>query len=117
MSGWGCCPLACRHGRVCVGRVVVLLVILRMFHQFLELVCGVIVTCCLECMLAFIVSGVIKLLLSSPFFQNLEKKNENKKKFALLFACCRNDGVVTYGIRVGSTLRLWIARLSTVVNP
>jgi hypothetical protein len=21
--GWGCCPLACRSGRVCVGRVVV----------------------------------------------------------------------------------------------
>jgi hypothetical protein len=23
VSGGGCCPLACRHGHVCVGRVVV----------------------------------------------------------------------------------------------
>jgi hypothetical protein len=23
VSGWGCCPLACRHGHVCVGWVVI----------------------------------------------------------------------------------------------
>jgi hypothetical protein len=23
VSGWECCPLACRHGRVCVGWVVI----------------------------------------------------------------------------------------------
>jgi hypothetical protein len=66
MSGWGCFPLACRHGHVCIGRVVVLLVILRMFSSCLELVCGVIVTFCLDCVLAFIVSGMIKLLSSLP---------------------------------------------------
>jgi hypothetical protein len=64
MSGWGCCPLACRGGHACVRRVVVLLVILRMFVSCLELVCGVIVTCCLDCVLALVISGVINLLLS-----------------------------------------------------
>jgi hypothetical protein len=87
MSGWGCCPLACRHGHVCVGRVVVLLVILCMFSSCLEPVCGVIVTCCLDCVLAFVVSGVIKLLSSSPScLLTPEKKNEKKKKLLRLLS-------------------------------
>jgi hypothetical protein len=56
-------------------------------------VCGVIVTCCLDCVLVFIISGVVKLLSSSPSCL-LTPKNKKKK-----FACCRNDGDVTYGIR------------------
>jgi hypothetical protein len=94
MLGWGCYPLVCRCGRVCVGRVVILLVILCMFASCIELVCGVIVTCCLDCVLAFVVSYLIKLLSLSPSCLLTSKtKNENKKKN--FFACCRNDGVVT----------------------
>jgi hypothetical protein len=78
MSGWGCCPLACRRGRVSVGRVVVLLVILCMFSSCLEPVCGVIVTCFLDCVLVFIISGLIKLFSSSPScLLTPEKKNYN----------------------------------------
>jgi hypothetical protein len=82
MLGWGCCPLACRCGRVCVGRVVILLVILCMFASCLEPVCGVIVTCCLDCVLAFVVSGLIKLLSSSPscLLTPVEKKMKTYKK-------------------------------------
>jgi hypothetical protein len=37
---------------------------------------GVIVACCLDCVLVFIVSGVVKLLLlSSPSFLKKKKKN------------------------------------------
>jgi small neutral amino acid transporter SnatA (MarC family) len=81
MSGWGCFPLACRRGRVSIRRVVVLLVILCMFVSFLETVCGVIVTCFLDCMLAFIVSGLIKLFSSSP---SCLLAPEKKKKSSLV---------------------------------
>jgi hypothetical protein len=85
MSGWGCYPLSCRRGHVCVGRVVILLVILPMFASCIEPVCGVIVTCCLDCVLAFVVSDLIKLLSSSPSCLLTSKtKNENKKKTSSL---------------------------------
>jgi hypothetical protein len=91
MSGCGCCPLACRRGPICVERVVILLVILHMFASCLEPVCAVIVTCCLDYVLAFFVSCLIKMLSLSPSCHlTLEKKNENKKKNC--FACCRKRG-------------------------
>jgi hypothetical protein len=77
-----------------------------MFHPVsLVPVHGVIVSCCLDCVLAFIVSGVVKLLSSSPSCLNPKKK---KKKMHFCFACSRNDGVVTYGIRAGFNPRLGI---------
>jgi hypothetical protein len=44
VSGGEYCPLACRHGHVYVGRVVILLVIPRSFASGLVPMCGVIVT-------------------------------------------------------------------------
>jgi hypothetical protein len=102
MLGWGCCPLACRHGHVCVRRVVICLVILCMFMCCLEPMGGVIVTCCMDCMLAFIVNAVIKLLLSSPYFLLTPGKKKMKTK-KHCFTCCCNDGVITYDIRASST--------------
>jgi hypothetical protein len=87
MSGWGFCPLACRRGRVCVGRLVVFLVILCMFSSCLESVCGVIVTSFLDYVLAFIVSVLIKLLSSLPScLLTPGKKIENKKKLLPLLS-------------------------------
>jgi hypothetical protein len=82
MSGWRCFPLTCRRGRVSIRRVVVLLVILFMFVSFLETVCGVIVTYCLDCVLAFIVSCLITFFSSSPSF--LLAPEKKKKKLRLL---------------------------------
>jgi hypothetical protein len=71
---------------------------------------GVIVACCLGCVLLFVVCGVVKLLSSLPSFPlNLKKK---KKKIG--FARGRNTGVVTYGIRAGSTRDLGSLQLSLI---
>jgi hypothetical protein len=82
MSGWGCFPLACSRGCVSVGRVVVLLVILSMLSSCLETVCGVIVTCCQDCVLAFIVSGLIKLFSSLPSCLLTPEKKKNHRWLA-----------------------------------
>jgi hypothetical protein len=87
VSGGGCCPLACRHGLVCVGWVVVspccsthvspsCSCASAWSHSF----------CCLDCVLAFVVSGVVKLLSSSPSFL---KKKKKKGITYQSFACSR----------------------------
>jgi hypothetical protein len=64
-----------------------LLVFLCMLHLVaLVPMHGVLVACCWDCVLAFVVSGVVKLLSSSPFF--LETK---KKKLLFYFAFSRNN--------------------------
>jgi hypothetical protein len=49
---------------------------------------GVIVACCLGCVLLFVICGVVKLLSSLPSCP----KNK-KKKLHFCFACSRNEGV------------------------
>jgi hypothetical protein len=48
VSGWGCCPLACRHGNICVGQAVISLCsFMHVFPIALMLVRGFIVICCM----------------------------------------------------------------------
>jgi hypothetical protein len=86
-----------------------LLVVLHMFHPVsLVLVRGVIVVCCLNCVLAFIVSCVVQLLSSLPSY--LKKKK--KLHFSSLVVV--TIGVITYGIRAGSTRDLGTLWLSLI---
>jgi hypothetical protein len=41
---------------------------MHVFPVVLETVCGVILTCCLDCVLLFVVNGVVKQFSSSPYF-------------------------------------------------
>jgi hypothetical protein len=49
------------------------------------------------------------------FLHTQTKKKKNCTCYVRLVVVMNR--FVTYGIRAGSTLRLWIARLSTAVNP
>jgi hypothetical protein len=83
VSGGGCFPLACRRVLLSSGRWLFLLVVLRMFHLVaLVPVHSVIVSSCLECILAFIISGLVKFFLSSPYF--LKTKNKKNAFFLCL---------------------------------
>jgi hypothetical protein len=49
---------------------------------------------------------------------DMKFSNAKKNIFWLLSdVCFRNGGAITYGIKVGSTLQLWIVMPSTAVNP
>jgi hypothetical protein len=81
-----------------------------MFHPVsLVLVCGVIVVCCLICVLVFIIRLCGSTVVIIAF---LPKKKKKIALFASLVVV--TIGVVTYGIRAGSTHDLGSLRISLI---
>jgi hypothetical protein len=98
VSGLGCCPLVCRHCHVCVGWVVISIFDLRMFHPVaLVLVRGVIVVCCLNCVLVFIVRWCGSTVVIIAF---LPKKKKKKLHFSSLVVVTIEGRYIWYQSRV-----------------
>jgi hypothetical protein len=111
VSRWRFVPLECRCGHVYVRRVVVsLCCFMHVSPSFSCARCGVIVVYFLLCVCVFMVKLCGSTIVVVTFFP------KKKKNYTFCFAFSHNEGVITYGIRADSTLRLWIARISTAIN-